>query len=106
MRSSYSEGFECRQSNQGKQMPAKLSAPAGFSANNLVFEDNFTGSSLNSADWNNFMTGINTQGAPWDSNGEGGSGVGGVYDADYDMPNEVSVNNGLTLNAVQQSIVG
>ncbi|MDI9846471.1 family 16 glycosylhydrolase [Rhodoblastus sp. 17X3] len=52
------------------------------------------------------MTSNSTQGGPWDSNGNGGSGLGGIYDAEYFMPYEVSVNNGLTLNAEQKSVLG
>src|SRR5271165_1964028 len=87
-------------------MSTTLSAPSGFSAGDLVFNDNFSGTSLNSASWNTYITSSNT-GQPWNSNGQGGSGVGGYgVEADYFMPSQVSVNNGLTLTAVQQSIVG
>ncbi len=87
-------------------MSSSLTTPTGFTAQNLVFADNFSGTSLNTNSWNTCMTSNSTQGGPWDSNGNGGSGVGGPNNADYDMPYEVSVNNGLTLNAVQQSVVG
>jgi hypothetical protein len=87
-------------------MSSNLSMPAGFTANELVFDDNFSGTTLNPSYWNAFMTSNSTKGDPWDSNGNGGSGLGGPYDADYDMPYEVSVDNGLTLNAVRQSVGG
>jgi hypothetical protein len=35
-----------------------------------------------------------------------GSNEGGPYVADYDVPNEISVNNGLTPTAIHQSIQG
>jgi beta-glucanase (GH16 family) len=82
-----------------------LSAPSGFTASDLVFGDGFAGTSLSASSWNTFITSNAANGYPWFSNGQGGSGIGGPYVADYDMPYEVSVNNGLTLNAVQQSIV-
>ncbi|MGB9203993.1 MAG: glycoside hydrolase family 16 protein, partial [Terriglobales bacterium] len=49
------------------------------------------------------MTSNAAQGSPWLGNDSGGSALGS-YDAEYDMPSQVSVNSGLTLNAVQQSI--
>jgi beta-glucanase (GH16 family) len=87
-------------------MSSNLPTPAGFTANELVFDDNFLGNTLNSSYWNSYMTSNSTKGGPWDSNGNGGSGLGGPYDADYDMPYEVAVDNGLTLNAVRQSVEG
>lgn len=87
-------------------MSANLMPPSLFAANDMVFEENFSGTELNSSYWNSYMTSNSTQGGPWDSNGLGGSGVGGTYDADYDEPYEISVDDGLTLNAVQQSVVG
>ncbi|RBP07119.1 glycosyl hydrolase family 16 [Roseiarcus fermentans] len=86
-------------------MSVTLSAPSGFTANDLVFNDSFSGSSLNTADWNTYITSNAAQGYPWNKSANG-SGVGGPYDADYDTPAEVGVNNGLTLNAVQKSVAG
>jgi beta-glucanase (GH16 family) len=83
-----------------------LAAPAGFTANDLVFNDNFSGITLNGASWNTFITSNAAQGSPWFGNGLGGSEIGGPYEADYDMPSQVSVNGGLSLDDVQQSIVG
>src|SRR5271166_5788706 len=86
-------------------MSVNLTAPSGFSASDLVFNDSFTGSSLNTKSWNTYVTSNAAQGAPWFDNGSGGSAMGDPgYDAEYDMPSQVSVNSGLTLNAVQQSI--
>ena len=85
-------------------MSSNLAIPAGFTAQDLVFEDNFSGTSLNAGSWNTFMA---SNGNPiWDPNGDGGSGLGATNNADYFMPSEVAVNNGLTLNAVQQSVLG
>ena len=36
----------------------------------------------------------------------GGSNEGGPYVADHDVPNEISVNNGLTPTAIHRSIQG
>ncbi len=84
-------------------MSSNLATPAGFTAQDLVFQDNFSGTSLNTSSWNTLMA---SNGSPWDTNGDGGSGLGNTYNADYFMPSQVSVNNGLTLTAIQQSVLG
>src|SRR5215468_2465702 len=43
-----------------------IAPPAGYSAGQLIFDDQFSGTSLNSAHWNTFMTG---QGGIWNSRG-------------------------------------
>src|SRR5947209_20595406 len=85
-------------------MAVSMAAPAGFTTSDLLFGDNFSGTSLSSSSWNTFITSNAANGSPWFGNGQGGSGIGGPYEADYDMPYELSVNNGLSLDAVQQSI--
>src|SRR5260221_10508047 len=83
-----------------------LSAPAGYTSSNLVFDENFSGTALDSY-WHNYITSNAANGWPWNSNGSGGSGPGGLYDADYDMPGQVSVSNGLlNLTASQQPVSG
>jgi beta-glucanase (GH16 family) len=83
-----------------------LSVPAGFTASDLVFQDDFTGTTLDST-WHNYITSNAAKGAPWNSNGAGGSGVGNTYDAEYDMPSQVSVNNGtLDITATQKAVAG
>ncbi len=87
-------------------MSITLSPPTGFSTSDLVFNDSFSGTSLNATYWNTFMTSNSTQGGAWDSNGTGGSGLGGSNDAEYFVPGEVSVSNGLTIGAIKQSVAG
>jgi hypothetical protein len=87
-------------------MSTSLSTPAGFSANNLVFNDNFLGTTLNASFWNTYMTSASTQGGPWDSSGQGGSGVSRINDVDYFEPSQDAVNSGLTITAAQKSVVG
>jgi beta-glucanase (GH16 family) len=83
-----------------------LSVPAGFTASNLVFQDDFTGTTLDST-WHTYITSNAAKGAPWNSNGAGGSGGGNALDVEYDMPSQVSVNNGaLDITATQKSVVG
>ena len=85
-------------------MSATLPTPAGFTASDLVFSDNFSGGSINASSWNTYMA--SSQYGVWFPNGSGGSAIGrpGSYDAEYDMPSQAAVNNGLTLTAVQRSI--
>ncbi|RWC39368.1 family 16 glycosylhydrolase [Mesorhizobium sp.] len=83
-----------------------LSAPAGFASSDLVFEESFSGTALDS-DWNTYITSNAANGWPWNSNGSGGSNAGSQYYADYDVPGQVSVSNGqLDLTAIKQPISG
>ncbi|MER8527674.1 MULTISPECIES: family 16 glycosylhydrolase [unclassified Mesorhizobium] len=83
-----------------------LSAPAGFASSDLVFEENFSGTALDS-DWHTYITSNAANGWPWNSNGSGGSNAGSQYYADYDVPSQVSVSNGaLDLTAIKQPISG
>ena len=87
-------------------MSVILPPPTGFSASDLVFQDSFSGTSLNSADWNTFMTSNAAHGAAWFGDGNGGSAIGNnqtSFDAEYDRPSQISVDNGLTLTAVEKS---
>ncbi|WP_338696903.1 glycoside hydrolase family 16 protein [Bradyrhizobium sp. 26S5] len=82
-----------------------LAAPAGFTSSNLVYQDSFS-SSLDS-DWHTYITSRAANGWAWNSYGSGGSGPGGAYDADYDMPSQVTVSNGLlNLTAAKQTVTG
>jgi beta-glucanase (GH16 family) len=83
-----------------------LSAPAGYTSSDLVFEEDFSGTTLDNY-WHTYITSNAANGWPWNSNGSGGSGPGGPYDADYDMPSQVSVTNGLLdLTATEQTVSG
>ncbi|MBR0900663.1 glycoside hydrolase family 16 protein [Bradyrhizobium tropiciagri] len=83
-----------------------LAAPAGFTSSNLVYQESFSGTTLDSY-WHNYITSRAANGWAWNSNGSGGSGPGGPYDADYDMPSQVTVNNGvLDLTAIRQNVTG
>ncbi|WP_420970704.1 family 16 glycosylhydrolase [Bradyrhizobium sp. B120] len=82
-----------------------LAAPAGFTSSNLVYEENFSGTTLDSY-WHPYITSRAANGWPWNSNGSG-SGPGGPLDVDYDMPSQVTVNNGiLDLTAIRQPVSG
>jgi beta-glucanase (GH16 family) len=83
-----------------------LSPPAGYTSSDLVFQDDFSGTTLDSI-WHPYITSNAANGAPWNSNGAGGSGGGNALDVEYDMPSQVTVSNGtLNITATQKSVVG
>ena len=79
-----------------------LSAPAGYTAQHLIFDDQFSGTSLDTTKWNTYM---GAQGGVWNADGNlplpysGSTMPGGGTDAEMYGPSEVSVDNGLTLSA-------
>jgi beta-glucanase (GH16 family) len=91
---------------KASQMPCILSAPTGFSVSDLVFEDCFSGASLNASNWNTYVTSAAAHGWPWGRRANGGSGMGNTINDDYFMPSQVTVNNGLSLTAIKQSVTG
>jgi beta-glucanase (GH16 family) len=78
-------------------LAAALAPPSGYSSSQLVFNDSASGTSINAALWNTYITSNAAQGQPWNSNGAGGSSSAGSpnYDADYDLPGQVSEGNGV-----------
>ena len=75
-----------------------VAAPAGFAASQLIFNDSASSNALNTSEWNTYITAAGSAAQPWNSNGAGGSGVAGGspnYDADYDLPGQVSEANGV-----------
>lgn len=70
-----------------------LSTPTGYSADNLVYQEGFDGNTLNTA-WHKYITSKAANGSPWNSY-NGGSGPGGPYEAEFDMPGQVSVHDGV-----------
>ena len=77
-----------------------MAPPAGYSAGQLIFDDQFLGASLDSAHWNTFMSGQGD--APWNSDGlpAGDSAAGTRFHQTYFSPSQVAVNDGLTLTMV------
>jgi len=83
-----------------------LSAPAGYSSSDLVFQEDFSGTTLSNY-WHTYLTSNAANGWAWNSNGSGGSGMGNQNNAEYDMPSQVSVSNGmLDLTAIRQPVNG
>jgi len=80
-----------------------MAAPAGYSAGQLIFDDRFSGTSLNSARWNTFMAGQGGQ--VWNSNGlpAGDSAAGTFFHQTYFSPAQATVHNGLTLTMVRDT---
>ena len=79
---------------------AAMAPPAGYSAGQLVFDDQFSGRALNPAHWSTRMGG---QGDPtWNSGGlpAGDSAAGAYFHQTYFSPSQVSVNDGLSLTMV------
>lgn len=77
-----------------------MAPPAGYATGQLVFDDQFSGTALNSARWSTFMSG---QGAePWNSDGlpAGDSAAGTHFHQTYFSPAQVAVNDGLSLTMV------
>ncbi len=78
----------------------EMAPPAGYSADQVIFDDQFTGTSINSDHWNTVVGG---QGDPiWNSGGlpAGDSAAGTRVHQTYFSPSQVTVNNGLTLTMV------
>ena len=86
--------------NIGDDPAPGMPPPAGYSANQLILDDQFPGTSLNSASWNPAMGG---QGDPvWNSQGlpAGDSAAGTQSHQTFFSPAQVTVNNGLILTMV------
>jgi len=82
---------------------AAMAPPVGYSAGQLIFDDHFSGTSLNSAHWNAVMGG---QGDPvWNFNGlpPGDSAAGTQSHQTYFSPAQVTVNDGLNLTMVSDN---
>lgn len=79
---------------------AGMAPPAGYSASQLIFDDKFSGTSLNSAHWNTFMDGQGDR--IWNSGGlpAGDSAAGTHFHQTYFSPSQVTVSDGLTLTMV------
>jgi hypothetical protein len=81
-----------------------VALPAGYTSSQLIFDDTFSGSTLNSSHWRTYISDVNSGGYPWNSDGAGGSGSNaGAYDAEYFEPSALSVNSGLSVSATRGS---
>jgi hypothetical protein len=82
-----------------------LSAPPGYTNQQLIFDDQFAGTGLDASKWN---AALGANGVPWNDfgalpapySGPNDTSHGGTGDnAEMYSPSQVSVNNGLTLTA-------
>ena len=82
-----------------------MSAPAGYTAQQMIFDDQFSGTSLDTTKWNTFL---GAQGIVWNNIGSlplpysGPNVPGDGTRQRCSGPSQVSVNNGLTLTAPAQ----
>ncbi len=79
-----------------------MKAPAGYTAQQMIFDDQFSGTSLDTTKWNTYL---GAQGIVWNNRGHLPSPYSGPNNAPFTNeaamfgPSQVSVNNGLTLTA-------
>jgi beta-glucanase (GH16 family) len=81
----------------------------GTPQGHLEFSYNPSGSSLNHAAWNTYVTSNAAEGRPWNGNGRGGSTAANYpnYDAEYDLPGQISQHGGtLILKATKTPTQG
>ena len=78
-----------------------MSAPAGYTNQQLLFDDQFSGTSLDTTKWTTYL---GAEGGVWNNRGSlpspySGNNMPGSNDMSMYAPSQVSVNNGLTLTA-------
>ena len=78
-----------------------MSAPAGYTNQQLIFDDQFSGTNLDTTKWNTYL---GAEGGVWNNRGSlpspySGNNMPGSNDMSMYAPSQVSVNNGLTLTA-------
>jgi hypothetical protein len=77
-----------------------MSPPPGYTSNQLVFEDQFAGTTLDSTKW---VTYLGSNGGVWNNNGQiplpYSAPTAGHPDMSMFSPSQVTVHNGLTLTA-------
>ena len=86
-----------------------LPVPPGYSRTDLLFSDTFDGNQLDPGHWVPFIASRASAGLPWNSNGQGGSGLSSpdsYSNQEYDVPSQVQVHGGLVIHAVRQPTEG
>ena len=82
-----------------------MATPVGYTQQQLIFDDRFTGASLDSSNWNTYL---GAQGIAWNDHGNlpapySGPNAPITNEAAMFGPSQVSVDNGLTLTAVRNT---
>ena len=80
-----------------------MTPPTGYSPSQLIFDDQFSGTRLDTSKWNTYM---GSSGGVWNDLGTFASpysGPNGGTDAEMYAPSQVSVDNGLTLTATRNT---
>jgi hypothetical protein len=82
-----------------------MAAPAGYGAGQMIFDDQFQGTSLDTSKWTTYL---GAEGQRWDNKGNLPSPYSGPNTPVTDegamfSPSQVNVNNGLTLNAARNT---
>ena len=82
-----------------------MAPPPGYGASRLIFDDQFTGTSLDTNKWNTY---IGAEGQRWDNNGSlplpySGPNTPLTDEAAMFGPSQVQVDNGLTLTATHNT---
>jgi beta-glucanase (GH16 family) len=82
-----------------------MNPPAGYSSSQLIFDDQFAGTRLDSSKWNTY---IGAEGQRWNNNGRlpypySGPNTPITDEAAMFGPSQVSVNKGLTLTATRNT---
>ncbi len=92
-------------SSSSSQVSTGLTPPSGYTASQLIFDDQFSGTTLDSTKWNTYM---GASGQTWNNSGNFASPYSGPntsnngvnsFNAFMYGPSQVSTNNGLTLKA-------
>jgi hypothetical protein len=81
--------------------PSQMAPPSGYTASEKFMDDTFSGTSLNTSNWNTYLGG---NGIRWSNFGKlpspySGENQPGAFDMAMYSPAPVTVNNGLTLTA-------
>ena len=88
--------------SSGGTSPGGIPPPRGYTSQQMIFDDRFSGTSLDTSKW---TTSLGAQGIVWDNNGHLPSPYSGPNTPDHHRqsamfgPSQVSVDNGLKLTA-------
>lgn len=91
--------------HQFYRLKTHMPPPAGFTASQMIFDDQFTGTALDTSNW---VTYLGAQGSRWNNEGAlpspySGPNTPATNEIAMFGPSQVSVNNGVTLTAVRNT---